>query len=81
MFCGNCGTPMPDDMLFCPQCGAKNEELTKKQEKPSTGKKFPVGLFLGCLVLCLVLAAAGAGIDGSRILRLKDRRRTTHEKL
>ena len=25
MFCGRCGTPIPEGGLFCPRCGAKAE--------------------------------------------------------
>lgn len=27
MFCGNCGKEIPDDSLFCPECGNKIERI------------------------------------------------------
>ena len=26
MFCQNCGKKIPEDSIFCPECGAKQEE-------------------------------------------------------
>lgn len=37
MFCGSCGKEMKADSLFCPFCGAKNEEATKQNDEMTVG--------------------------------------------
>ena len=35
MFCGNCGKKLPDDVAFCPECGAK----AKRSDAPAGEEK------------------------------------------
>lgn len=41
MFCPNCGKPLPDDSVFCDQCGASIEP-EPKQDTPSFPEELPV---------------------------------------
>lgn len=34
MFCGHCGTQIPDEAMFCPSCGKKNESCSQQDQTP-----------------------------------------------
>lgn len=78
MYCTNCGKQIPDDMKFCPYCGApviKNEQVhmntgkaeSKKGRKPvKKNKKRFLATAAGKAVIAgaIVVAAAGGGVAG-----------------
>ena len=35
-FCGQCGTELKADAMFCPECGAKVPEMEKERKKPES---------------------------------------------
>lgn len=72
MFCGHCGTQIPDEAVFCPSCGQKIESSSRENQTPpalqtpvppikghATGEAF-----LGSLSSVEKMALAGAFIVG-----------------
>lgn len=69
-FCGQCGTQMDDDALFCPSCGTRQEPVEAMAgytESSTEGSKAPV--YIACAALALVLTVAfiiiGTSLIGS----------------
>ena len=42
MYCGHCGTAIPEGGLFCPQCGAKAEAPTQPDPVPVPVQESPM---------------------------------------
>ncbi len=59
MFCNQCGKPIPDEAMFCPECGAKTDNLAKEAVKKQK-KGFPFKIVVpiaGVAVVAVILAA------------------------
>lgn len=72
MFCGHCGTQIPDEAMFCPSCGKKNESCSQQDQTPLV-RQTPVPpvkghatgeVFLGSLSSIEKMALAGTFIIG-----------------
>lgn len=65
MFCGNCGKEIPEDVIFCPECGKKcnNQKLNETAEekvysKPKTiNPKIKIGIVVLIIVIILSILA------------------------
>lgn len=68
MICKNCNSQVPDDALFCPECGQRLNHAEyadrkmpspDREMKPSNGKR---KILLFVLVVCIVVGGVGAGL-------------------
>ena len=59
MFCSKCGKEI-EKAAFCPYCGAKQDD--EKVVKTKSGKKKGKGWIVVCIILLLMIGAAGVGI-------------------
>lgn len=49
MFCRNCGKEIPDDSVFCPECGGKCSDEKAESKIPKVDPHKILGYFLGAL--------------------------------
>ncbi len=65
MFCGNCGTQIPDGSKFCPNCGKAVEAPVQVQNQApvqAVPKKGGTGKLIGIIAgVCVLILALGAG--------------------
>lgn len=74
MFCNQCGIKLPDDVMFCPECGAKQEvadaipdvavvqniqPVPEKKKRKSYKIFIPIGIILTVVILGFVFIFAG----------------------
>lgn len=55
MFCSQCGKEIPDDSIFCPECGQKVENIPTQEHQIKSKKIFKKPIFL---VIAVFLVAA-----------------------
>ena len=75
MYCRNCGREIPDNSLYCPECGAKQEDMntTVEPSKKEGTKVFGVlSLIFGLLggVLGLVFGIIGLVLSKNKQNRI-----------
>ena len=63
MYCGNCGTKLPEGSAFCPNCGAAQGKTGGKR----TGETSKKGLIAAIVILALLAAALGGVLLGSSL--------------
>lgn len=65
MFCGQCGTKLPDHAAFCPACGAAQNPGSDKPKPQNAGNKHKILAVV--VMLALVLGVVGIiGISGGK---------------
>ena len=63
MYCGNCGTKLPEGSAFCPNCGAAQGKTGGKR----TGETSKKGLIAAIVILALLAAVLGGVLLGSSL--------------
>lgn len=53
-YCKHCGSKLPDDALFCPNCGAKVSPISSKLELASWGERI-VAYLIDIIILGLII--------------------------
>ncbi|RGZ00099.1 YARHG domain-containing protein [Clostridium sp. AM58-1XD] len=78
MFCKECGKQIPDQVKFCPYCGAetqpaapKNKQPLPPSNSPKCQRKKPVFLIIGLAVFFLIAVIAAAALILPKLLGKK----------